>query len=569
MPFPPLPRLRSQVVAISRRLHENGWVANHDGNASVRLNGNRLLITSSSISKRDVDDASLLVVDMGGNVLEGRGRPFSELDLHLAAYRTRPEIDAVLHAHPPFATAFGLVEQELSPIAIPATARSPSERTFPRHCSGWSWSSTTRRSSTPPELSVLRRHSRRATSRNCSKPGRRRDLARASNRAALPATVVVLGLVSLLTDLSSEMIFPLLPAFLAARFPDAPLLLGAMEGLAELVAAIFKWLSGQWVDRAKRLRPLVICGYAIATAARPLMAFASSWWQPLLIRATDRVGKGIRGSPRDAMISSWVPEGGRGRAYGFQRAMDNGGAALGALAAAALVGMGIQVERVFLLSAIPGALALLVLFFAGEPESRVVVSPGRQALEPVPRRLFAYLGPVALFGLANSTDAFLLLKLTAEGAPARLLPLAWLMLQAVKSIVSFPAGWVADRMGSAWVVAAGWGLYAVSYLGLALVHGVPATLAVIAFYGLYHGLSEGAERALLSSLAPAQSRGRAFGLYYALSGISALAAGLGFGAIWKWFGQPAAFFSAAAIAGVSTLLFVALLPVARRGVQGP
>ena len=394
-------------------------------------------------------------------------------------------------------------------------------------------------------------------------------MARASNRAALPATVVVLGLVSLLTDLSSEMIFPLLPAFLAARFPDAPLLLGAMEGLAELVAALFKWLSGNWADRAKRLRPLVICGYAIATAARPLMAFATSWWQPLLIRATDRVGKGIRGSPRDAMISSWVPEGGRGRAYGFQRAMDNGGAALGALAAAALVGMGIQVEKVFLLSAIPGALALLVLFLAREPESRVVVSPGRQALEPVPQRLFAYLGPVALFGLANSTDAFLLLKLTAEGAPAGLLPLAWLMLQAVKSIVSFPAGWVADRMGSARVVAAGWGLYAVSYLGLALVHGVPATLAVIAFYGLYHGLSEGAERALLSSLAPAQSRGRAFGLYYALSGISALAAGLGFGAIWKWVGQSAAFFSAAAIAGASTLLFVALLPVARRGVQSP
>ncbi len=134
MPFAPLPRLRSQVVAISRRLHENGWVANHDGNASVRLNGNRLLITCSSVSKRDVEDASLLLVDMSGNVLEGRGRPFSELDLHLAAYRSRPEIDAVLHAHPPFATAFGLVEQELSPIAIPEIVVSLGDRipTVPR-----------------------------------------------------------------------------------------------------------------------------------------------------------------------------------------------------------------------------------------------------------------------------------------------------------------------------------------------------------------------------------------------------------------------------------------------------
>ncbi|HKD38938.1 MAG TPA: class II aldolase/adducin family protein [Myxococcaceae bacterium] len=134
MPFAPLPRLRSQVVAISRRLHENGWVANHDGNASVRLNGNRFLITCSSISKREVDDASLLVVDTDGEVLEGRGRPFSELELHLAAYRARPEVDAVLHAHPPFATAFGLVNLELAPIAIPEIIVSLGDRipTVPR-----------------------------------------------------------------------------------------------------------------------------------------------------------------------------------------------------------------------------------------------------------------------------------------------------------------------------------------------------------------------------------------------------------------------------------------------------
>lgn len=134
MAFAPLPRLRSQVVAISRRLHENGWVANHDGNASVRLRGDRLLITCSSISKRDVDELSLLVVDMEGKVLEGRGRPFSELELHLAAYRARSDVDAVLHAHPPLATAFGLAELELSPIAIPEIIVSLGERipTLPR-----------------------------------------------------------------------------------------------------------------------------------------------------------------------------------------------------------------------------------------------------------------------------------------------------------------------------------------------------------------------------------------------------------------------------------------------------
>ncbi len=393
-------------------------------------------------------------------------------------------------------------------------------------------------------------------------------MALAGNRAALPRAVIALGLVSLLTDVSGEMIFPLLPAFLAARFPDAPLLLGSMEGLAELTAAIFKWWSGQWADRARRLRPLVIAGYTLSAAARPFMAGVTRWWQPLLIRSTDRIGKGIRSSPRDAMIASWAPEGARGRAFGFHRAMDNGGAALGALSAAALVSLGLKVETVFIVSAIPGAMSVLALFFADEPPGRIPVDAGGRSLAPVPRRLFAYLGPVAFFGLANSTDAFLLLKLTGEGAPPQLLPLAWLMLQAVKSLISFPAGWVADRMGSARVVASGWMLYAVSYLGLALVHSVPATLAVIAFYGLYHGFAEGAERALLSSLAPPESVGRAFGLYYALSGVAALVAGLGFGALWKWAGQSAAFFSAAAIAGASTVLLVALLPIARGRLAG-
>ena len=375
--------------------------------------------------------------------------------------------------------------------------------------------------------------------------------------------MVALGLVSLFTDVGSDMIFPLLPAFLAARFPDAPLLLGSMEGLAELVAAIFKWWSGRWADRAHRLRPLVVAGYSISATVRPLMGLVTAWWQPLLIRSTDRIGKGIRSSPRDAMISAWVPEGGRGRAFGFHRAMDNGGAALGALLAAALVGAGLKVETVFLTAAIPGAVSIATLLFVAEPERKVPVAADRQALAPVPGRLFAYLGPVALFGLANSTDAFLLLKLTAEGAAPQLLPLAWLMLQAVKSLVSFPAGWVADRLGSASVVAWGWALYAVSYLGLALVHSIPATLAVIAFYGLYHGFSEGAERALLASLAPPESIGRAFGLYYALGGVAALVAGLGFGALWNWMGQSAAFLSAAVTAGTATVLLVALLPLAR------
>ena len=384
-----------------------------------------------------------------------------------------------------------------------------------------------------------------------------------AKRDLLPRSVIALGLVSLFTDIGSEMIFPLLPAFLAARFPNAPLLLGSMEGVAELVAAMFKWWSGLWADRAKRLRPLVVAGYSLSALVRPLMALVSAWWQPLLIRSVDRVGKGIRSSPRDAMIAGWVSPRARGRAFGFHRAMDNGGAALGALAGAALVSAGLKVEAVFLLAALPGALSVLSLAFAAEPTGRTSVSAARGGLAPLPPRLFAYLGPVALFGLANSTDAFLLLKLSAEGAPPQLLPLAWLLLQAVKSLVSFPGGWLADRVGSPTTVATGWALYALSYVGLAIVHSVPATLAVIGFYGLYHGLSEGGERALLASLSPAESIGRAFGLYYALSGASALVASVTFGALWSGAGQSTAFFCAGAAAAAAAALLVALLPTAR------
>lgn len=380
----------------------------------------------------------------------------------------------------------------------------------------------------------------------------------------LPRAVWLLGVVSLLTDVSSEMIFPLLPAFLAARLPAAPLLLGTMEGVADLVSSLLKYQSGQWADRARRLKPLVLLGYGLSSLARPLMAFVWLPWHPVAVRAADRVGKGLRSSPRDALIAHAVPEGQRGRAFGFHRGMDHAGAAVGALLALVLVAAGLRVEQVFLLAAVPGLLAVGVLLAVPEParEQRGAQGPkGPQV--PVPRRLAYYLVPVALFGVANSTDAFLLLKLTEEGAAPELLPLAWLMLQAVKSLVSFPAGRLADRLGAARLVGTGWSLYALSYLALAWVHGVEATLAVVAVYGLYHALAEGAEKSLLASLVPAEARGRAFGLYNGLSGGASLVAGLLFGALWTVKGSAVAFTAASALAGLSALLLVVLLPRAR------
>ena len=381
----------------------------------------------------------------------------------------------------------------------------------------------------------------------------------------LPRTVVVLGVVSLLTDISSDMIFPLLPAFLAARLPAAPLLLGMMEGVADLVSALVKYQSGVWADRARRLKPMVLVGYGLSSLMRPLMAFVTLAWHPIAIRALDRVGKGLRSSPRDALIAHSVSEGARGRAFGFHRGMDHAGAAVGSLAAMALVAVGLRVEQVFFVAAVPGLLAVVALLLVREPPRPPSAPAPGSTLAPVvvPRRLAYYLVPITLFGVANSTDAFLLLKLTEEGAGPELLPLAWLMLQAVKSAVSFPAGRLADRLGASRLVVTGWSLYALSYLALAWARGVTLTMIVIGVYGLYHALAEGAEKSLLTSLVPAEARGRAFGLYNGLTGGASLAAGLLFGALWTHLGSATAFVTAGVLAGLSALLLVVLLPRAR------
>jgi sugar phosphate permease len=380
----------------------------------------------------------------------------------------------------------------------------------------------------------------------------------------LPRTVVVFGVVSLLTDVSSEMIFPLLPAFLAARLPAAPLLLGAMEGLADLVSAILKYQSGVWADRARRLKPLVLLGYSVSGLARPMMAFVTAVWHPLVIRALDRVGKGVRTSPRDAIIAHTVPEGARGRAFSFHRGMDHAGAALGSLVALLLLAAGLRVEQVFLAAAVPGLLGVVAVLLASEPPRAPVIGKvDATSRDPVPGRLAYYLVPVVLFGVANSTDAFLLLKLSEEGGSPALLPVAWLMLNAVKALASYPSGWLSDRLGAERLVMAGWLLYALSYGALSFVHGVTGTLVVTGVYGLYYALSEGAQRSLLTSLVPAAARGRAFGLYNGLTGGASLAAGLLFGAMWTRWGSSVAFMTAGSLAGLSALLLAVFLPRAR------
>ena len=372
--------------------------------------------------------------------------------------------------------------------------------------------------------------------------------------------VWILGWVSFLTDVSSDMIYPLLPDFLTRTLKAGPAALGVIEGVAEATASLMKMVSGWWSDRRGRRKPLVLAGYGIASAVRPLVGLASSWGQVLAIRFTDRVGKGIRTSPRDALLADMVPPERRGRAFGLQRAMDNAGAVAGPLLAAFLLKYVLEDERsVFLLAAIPGLAAVLLLIFGvkerpGCEAWRAVATAGSG---PLPRPLKIAVGIFAVFALASSTDAFLLLRARDVGVALWQVPLLWAFFNGVKAALGVPGGALADRIGRTRTILLGWAVYAAAYLGFAFVSGAAAMWGLFAFYALFYALTEGAERALVADLAPAHLRGKAFGAFHAAVGLAALPASVLFGVWWKILGPRAAFLIGAAIALFATAgLFV-------------
>ncbi|MEP6995208.1 MAG: MFS transporter [Acidobacteriota bacterium] len=371
--------------------------------------------------------------------------------------------------------------------------------------------------------------------------------------------VVLLGWVSFLTDVASDMIYPLLPDFLTRTLRAGPAALGVIEGVAEATASLTKLVSGWWSDRAVRRKPIVVAGYLIAAVARPLVGFASRWGEVLAVRFADRVGKGIRTSPRDALIADLVPPERRGKAFGLQRAMDNAGALVGPLLAALLLKFVFADERsVFLLAAVPGLAAVALLVFAVREAPRPrpttpapvpVPAPIRSAL---PRRFWIAIGIFVLFTLASSTDAFLLLKARDSGIPLWQLPLLWGFFNGVKAAGGVPGGALADRLGRVWAITAGWAVYAASYLGFAYARGAAAIWALFAFYALFYALTEGAQRALVADLVPADVRGRAFGVFHASVGLASLPASILFGVLWNLFGSRIAFLFGAGLAVVAT-----------------
>ena len=380
----------------------------------------------------------------------------------------------------------------------------------------------------------------------------------------LHRTVRSLGLVSLLTDASSEMIYPLLPAFLTGPLRAGPAFLGVVEGLAEAVAAFVKIASGRLSDRLKRRKPLVVAGYSLSSVVRPTVALASAPVHVLAIRVLDRVGKGVRGAPRDALVAEIVPRSDRGRAFGFQRAMDHAGAFVGPLLATAvlLVAPG-NLRLVFGLAAIPAVLAVAILVLGVREEPRAAPPLAHvpvAACVPLEPGLVRYLVVVAVFTLGNSSDAFLLLRAQDVGVALAFVPALWSLHHLVKAGASTWGGALSDRIGRRRTILFGWGVYALAYAGFAVAASALAVTALFVFYGLFHALTEGAERALVADLAGEAVRGRAFGLFHAVTGAALLPASLLTGLLWQRFGAATALGAGAVLAGVAALGLLALVP---------
>ncbi len=384
-------------------------------------------------------------------------------------------------------------------------------------------------------------------------------------RKGLTRNVVILGFVSLLNDGASEMIYPLLPAFLTAVLGAGPAALGVIEGVAEATASLLKLFSGYLSDRVKRRKGWIVGGYSLSNIIRPLIAFSTSWIHVLVLRFSDRVGKGLRTSPRDAIIADSTPVEFRGKAYGFHRAMDHSGAIVGPLAATALLLVfHDNVKTIFLLSFIPGLLAVLMLLFGLKEKETEGSRPNpatfnfRAAWAEMPPGFRKYLGIILIFTLGNSTDAFLLLRAQQLGAPIALLPMIWVVLHIVKMVFSVPAGIISDRIGRKKVIVAGWVVYALVYAGFGAASQYWHAWALFAVYGIYFGLTEGVEKALVADFAPIHLRGSSFGLYHLMLGLGAFPASLLFGLVWQRFGSAAAFGMGAALALLASMMLAFL-----------
>lgn len=381
----------------------------------------------------------------------------------------------------------------------------------------------------------------------------------------LGTQVLVLGLVSAFTDIASEMIVPLLPLFVTTVLGGSAVAVGLIDGMADMTSSVMQVIAGRRVDKTGRRRPLVLLGYSISGAVRPLMALAMAPWQVIAVRVTDRVGKGLRTSPRESLLAAVATPETRGRIYGFHNAMDTMGQVFAPLLVIGLLALlhG-NLRLIFMLAALPGLLGLaIVTLFMREAKDSHPQPRVRPFSWVPPPEIRPLLIPLSIFTLGAASDMFLLLKVSRDHGSVTTQALLWSCLAVVKVFSALAGGPMVDRFGARLTISLGWLVYVAIYLSMAFFSDPFIVGALFLIYGLFHGLTEGPQKSLVAALASHRNKGTCFGWYGLVTGVLSLPAGLLFGWLWDHFGQEAAFSTSAGFALVA-LVVLWLMPLKPR-----
>jgi MFS family permease len=368
----------------------------------------------------------------------------------------------------------------------------------------------------------------------------------------IPKNIFVLGLVSFLTDVSSDMIYPILPVFLSDVLGSSKLFIGLIEGVAESTASVLKVFSGWLSDKLGKRKFLVSLGYGLSSLGKPLLSIVTAGWQVLCLRFLDRFGKGVRTSPRDALIAESSSQERRGLSFGFHRAMDSGGAVIGPLLAFLFLPLiNRNYRTLFLIASIPAFLSVLLLILFVQERKKVkekISSITKPKLSGFDRRFKIFILGITIFTLGNSSDAFLFLRAKSLNIDVVYIPILWLVLNLVYTLVSLPAGWLSDRIGRKNLILSGLFVYALVYLGFAFATQSYHAWLLFAVYGVYYGLTNGTMRAQVADLVGKDRRALAYGIYHGAVGMTALPASLIFGWLWQSVGVSFAFCFGAGLA---------------------
>jgi MFS family permease len=373
----------------------------------------------------------------------------------------------------------------------------------------------------------------------------------------LVRNIIIVGFVSLFTDLSSQMVFPVVPLFLLSLGASA-WVIGLVEGAAETTASLLKVFSGYWSDRVKRRKPFVFAGYGLSTITKPMFALAGTWPFVLFVRVLERVGKGVRDAPRDAIVAESVDVSIRGKAYGFQRALDGIGSFSGALLAVVLLPL-LGYRNLFLIAFLPGIIAVLLILLIREKRSQVVVRhaamPLNVSLRKLPRNLQLFILVSTVFALGNFGYAFLILKAKNIGFTDDVTLLLYVLFYVVYTLFTIPAGILSDRVGRKPVLIIGYILFAVTAVALLFTSALVPLIAVFILYGVFFGMIDGVQRAFVVDLAPAELKGTALGTFYTATGLIALPGGFIAGYLWTVISPQATFVFALGLTILGLLMF--------------